>query len=278
MSSALRREYLAALGLETWVVRGKPAVSREVAPSDAPVPRDMPMPREGSVPRQASAPGEVPREAPASREAPAPREALAPRDAGAPRDSSPAREAGFDWPELRSRVAACTRCTLCTTRTQTVFGVGNQTADWLIVGEAPGAEEDRQGEPFVGRAGQLLNSMLRAIGLAREQVYIANVLKCRPPGNRDPSATEAGECLPYLEQQIALLKPKIMLAVGRIASQNLLRTDVTLGRLRQQVHRFGLSQVPLVVTYHPAYLLRTPTDKRKAWEDLKFAREVCARV
>jgi uracil-DNA glycosylase len=123
-----------------------------------------------------------------------------------------------------------------------------------------------------------LNSMLRAIGLAREQVYIANVLKCRPPGNRDPSAIEAAECLPYLEQQIALLKPKVMLAVGRIASQNLLRTDVTLGRLRQQVHRFGLSQVPLVVTYHPAYLLRTPTDKRKAWEDLKFAREVSTRV
>jgi uracil-DNA glycosylase family 4 len=250
MSSALRREYLAALGLQTWVVRGKSAVSHEAAP----------------------------REAPAPREALAPREAPAPRDAGAPRDSSPAREAGVDWPELRARVAACTRCTLCNTRTQTVFGVGNQTADWLIVGEAPGAEEDRQGEPFVGRAGQLLNSMLRAIGLAREQVYIANVLKCRPPGNRDPSAGEAAECLPYLEQQIALLKPKIMLAVGRIASQNLLRTDVTLGRLRQQVHRFGLSQVPLVVTYHPAYLLRTPADKRKAWEDLKFAREVCARV
>jgi uracil-DNA glycosylase len=282
MSSALRREYLAALGLETWVVRGKSAVSHDVAPSDASAPRDMPMPREGSVPAPREAPASreerAPNEAPAPRGARAPREALAPRDAGAPLDSSPAREAGVDWPELRSRVAACTRCTLCTTRTQTVFGVGNQGADWLIVGEAPGAEEDRQGEPFVGRAGQLLNSMLRAIGLAREQVYIANVLKCRPPGNRDPSASEAGECLPYLEQQIALLKPKIMLAVGRIASQNLLRTDVTLGRLRQQVHRFGLSQVPLVVTYHPAYLLRTPTDKRKAWEDLKFAREVCARV
>jgi DNA polymerase len=149
--------------------------------------------------------------------------------------------------------------------------VGNPQAEWLVVGEAPGADEDRQGEPFVGRAGQLLNSMLRAIGLAREQVYIANVLKCRPPGNRDPTAIEAAECLP-------LLKPKIMLAVGRIAAQNLLRTDVTLGRLRQQVHRFGVSQVPLVATYHPAYLLRTPTDKRKAWEDLKFAREVCARV
>jgi uracil-DNA glycosylase family 4 len=267
MNSALRLEYLAALGLETWVVRGKPPESRETAPPDAleaPAPRDVPAPRDRLAPR----------------DVPAPRDRLAPRDMPAPRDAdaSAAREAGVDWPELRARVAACTRCTLCNTRTQTVFGVGSQTADWLIVGEAPGAEEDRQGEPFVGRAGQLLNSMLRAIGLAREQVYIANVLKCRPPGNRDPSASEAAECLPYLEQQIALLKPKIMLAVGRIASQNLLRTDVTLGRLRQQVHRFGLSQVPLVVTYHPAYLLRTPTDKRKAWEDLKFAREVCTRV
>ena len=188
------------------------------------------------------------------------------------------REDGADWDELRARVAACTRCSLSATRTQTVFGVGNLQADWLIVGEAPGAEEDRKGEPFVGRAGQLLNSMLLAIGLPREQVYIANVLKCRPPGNRDPSPIEAAECLPFLERQIALLKPKIMLVVGRIAAQNLLRTDKTLGSLRQQVHKFGLSQVPLVVTYHPAYLLRTPADKRKAWEDLKFAREVCGRV
>ena len=236
MNPVLRHEYLAALGLQTWVARSTPrddAGAHEVA---------------GAV--EIAAAGEI----------------------------AAAREAGVDWPELRARVAACTRCTLSTTRTQTVFGVGSQTAEWLIVGEAPGAEEDRQGEPFVGRAGQLLNSMLRAIGLAREQVYIANVLKCRPPGNRDPSATEAAECLPYLERQIALLKPKVMLAVGRIAAQNLLRTDVTLGRLRQQVHHFGVSQVPLVVTYHPAYLLRTPTDKRKAWEDLKFAREVCSRV
>ena len=217
MNSALRREYLAALGLNTWVARNACA-----APD--------------------------------------------------------AREAGLDWPELRARVAACTRCSLSATRTQTVFGVGSLRAEWLIVGEAPGAEEDRQGEPFVGRAGQLLNSMLRAVGLAREQVYIANVLKCRPPGNRDPTASEAAECLPYLEQQIALLQPKIMLAVGRIAAQNLLRTDKTLGSLRQRVHRFGLSSVPLIVTYHPAYLLRTPADKRKSWEDLKFAREVCSRV
>jgi uracil-DNA glycosylase family 4 len=265
MSSALRREYLAALGLETWVVRGKSAQAAEpreiIAPVEAPA-AEAPVAR-----TRATSPNPLP-----------PQEAPPARDAGASRGDSMAREAGFGWPELKARVAACTRCALCNTRTQTVFGVGSPTAQWLIVGEAPGADEDRQGEPFVGRAGQLLNSMLRSIGLAREQVYIANVLKCRPPGNRDPAASEASECLPYLEQQIALLKPKIMLAVGRIASQNLLRTDLTLGRLRRQVHAFGASQVPLVVTYHPAYLLRTPSDKRKAWEDLKFAREVCARV
>jgi DNA polymerase len=251
MNPALRQDYLAALGLETWVARGKSAPA-------AAAPREI----ASAVPVESVVPA-----APSMR-----------RRSPAPQDDAAAREAGFDWPELRARVAACRRCGLCNTRTQTVFGVGNQAAEWLIVGEAPGADEDRQGEPFVGRAGQLLNSMLRAIGLAREQVYIANVLKCRPPGNRDPAANEASECLPYLEQQIALLKPKIMLAVGRIASQNLLRTDVTLGRLRRQVHTFGASRVPLVVTYHPAYLLRTPSDKRKAWEDLKFAREVCARV
>jgi DNA polymerase len=183
-----------------------------------------------------------------------------------------------DWGQLRAQVAACTRCALSATRTQTVFGVGNLHADWLVVGEAPGAEEDRRGEPFVGRAGQLLNSMLRAIGLAREQVFIANVLKCRPPGNRDPSAAEVRECLPHLERQIELLKPKIMLVVGRIAAQNLLHTDAPLARLRRQLHHFGPSKVPLVVTYHPAYLLRTPTDKRKAWEDLQFAREAFGRV
>lgn len=217
------------------------------------------------------------RNAPPAVFAPAAEVAVLP-DVAQVRADGAGREAGLDWATLRAKVAACTRCTLSATRTQTVFGVGNTSAQWLIVGEAPGAEEDRQGEPFVGRAGQLLNSMLRAIGLAREQVFIANVLKCRPPGNRDPSANEAAECLPYLEQQIALIKPKIMLAVGRIAAQNLLGTEKTLGSLRQQTHRFGGSQVPLVVTYHPAYLLRTPGDKRKAWEDLKFAREVCSRV
>ena len=241
MNSPLRREYLAALGLKSWTLRDRPTGA--VPPAAV---QTLPV-------AEPSSPGEV---------APAPA----------------SREQGADWGELRARVAACTRCSLSATRTQTVFGVGNLQADWLIVGEAPGAEEDRKGEPFVGRAGQLLNSMLLAIGLPREQVYIANVLKCRPPGNRDPSPTEAAECLPFLERQIALLKPKIMLVVGRIAAQNLLRTDKTLGSLRQQVHKFGLSQVPLVVTYHPAYLLRTPSDKRKAWEDLKFAKEVCGRV
>lgn len=246
MNNALRQEYLAALGLGTWTVRGKALPT--AAAALAPVSEVSAIVSETSMRTGVSRPAVEP------------------------------REAGMDWSALRARVAACTRCSLSATRTQTVFGVGNLQAEWLIVGEAPGAEEDRSGEPFVGRAGQLLNSMLRAIGLAREQVYIANVLKCRPPGNRDPVFSETVECLPYLEQQIALLKPKIMLAVGRIAAQNLLRTDKTLGSLRQQVHRFGVSQVPLIVTYHPGYLLRTPTDKRKTWEDLKFAREVCARV
>jgi uracil-DNA glycosylase len=178
------------------------------------------------------------------------------------------------WSAIEGEVAACTRCELHQCRTRTVFGVGDRSAGWLVVGEAPGAEEDRQGEPFVGRAGGLLNSMLRGIGLAREQVFIANVLKCRPPDNRDPKPGEVAQCLPYLERQIALLRPKIMLAVGRIAAQNLLATDTPIGKLRGGVHAFGVERIPLVVTYHPAYLLRSPTEKRKAWEDLKFARRV----
>jgi DNA polymerase len=192
-------------------------------------------------------------------------------------DSGPADVETLGWPELRARVAACTNCALSATRTQTVFGVGDSHAKWLIVGEAPGAEEDRRGEPFVGRAGQLLNSMLRAIGLSREQVYIANVVKCRPPGNRDPKPEEARSCLPYLHRQIALIQPSVMLAVGRVAAQNLLGSDQTLGKMRQQVHRFGASNLPLVVTYHPAYLLRSPAEKRKAWDDLKFAKMVMER-
>jgi DNA polymerase len=178
---------------------------------------------------------------------------------------------GLDWPALEAAVASCTRCNLHRTRTQTVFGVGNRSADWLIIGEAPGAEEDKRGEPFVGRAGQLLDAMLAAIGLDRTQAFIANILKCRPPNNRDPQANEVACCEPYLQQQIALIQPKLILAVGRIAAQNLLKTDLPLARLRGQAHHYGENQIPVIVTYHPAYLLRTPNDKRKAWEDLKLA-------
>ena len=180
----------------------------------------------------------------------------------------------LDWPQLRDTVIACTRCPLHQSRTQTVFGVGNQDADWLIIGEAPGAEEDRRGEPFVGRAGKLLDEMLRAAGQSREQVFIANILKCRPPNNRDPEADEAAACRSYLERQIELIKPKIILAVGRIAAQQLLATDTPVGRLRGRLHH--LADVPLVVTYHPAYLLRSPTQKRKSWQDLCLAMDVAA--
>lgn len=183
---------------------------------------------------------------------------------------------GLNWQDLQARVRVCTACDLHSTRTQTVFGVGNQQAEWLIVGEAPGADEDRQGEPFVGRAGQLLNNMLLAIGLKREQVFIANILKCRPPNNRDPRPEEVAQCEPYLLRQIQLLQPKIILAVGRIAAQNLLKTDIALSKLRGKVHwldvdRTGGIRIPVVITYHPAYLLRSPKEKRKAWQDLQFA-------
>jgi uracil-DNA glycosylase family 4 len=187
-------------------------------------------------------------------------------------------EPAAQWEPLAAEVRDCVKCELRAGCTQTVFGVGNRDADWMVIGEAPGAEEDRQGEPFVGRAGQLLNSMLRAIDLPREQVFIANINKCRPPGNRDPRPEEVAACLPYLQRQIALVKPRLMLAVGRIAAQNLLATDTPIGKLRGQVHRFGAADTPLVITYHPAYLLRSPTEKRKAWEDLKFARGVFRRL
>lgn len=178
------------------------------------------------------------------------------------------------WPALEAEVAGCVKCPLSAGRTRTVFGVGNRLAEWMVIGEAPGAEEDRQGEPFVGRAGQLLDAMLRAIDLPRKDVFIANILKCRPPDNRDPEPAEVACCKPYLERQIALIRPRILLAVGRIAAQNLLGTDTPIGKLRGQVYRFGESATPLVVTYHPAYLLRSPGEKRKAWEDLKLARRV----
>ncbi len=180
----------------------------------------------------------------------------------------------LEWPELESRVALCTRCVLHETRTRTVFGTGDRTADWMIIGEAPGADEDRQGEPFVGRAGQLLTAMLEAIGRRREEVYITNILKCRPPGNRDPLPAEVACCHDYLERQIELVGPRLILVVGRIAAHNLLQTDIPIGRLRGRVHRYGKADIPLVVTYHPAYLLRSPLEKRKSWEDLQLAQQV----
>ncbi len=181
---------------------------------------------------------------------------------------------GLDWTELRDTVAACTRCKLHESRTQTVFGVGNPNADWMIIGEAPGAEEDRRGEPFVGRAGKLLDEMLQAVGQGRDSVFIANILKCRPPNNRDPEPAESAECRGYLERQIELVQPKIILAVGRIAAHLLLETDTPVGRLRGTTH--FLDKTPLIVTYHPAYLLRSPSQKRKSWDDLCFARRVAA--
>lgn len=180
----------------------------------------------------------------------------------------------LDWEQLADAVRDCRLCGLCETRTQTVFGVGNRGARLMVIGEAPGADEDRQGEPFVGRAGILLNSMLRAAGFERGEVYIANVLKCRPPQNRDPTDEEAGRCLPYLRRQIELVAPEAILCVGRIAAQRLLDTDTPIGKLRGRVHE--LDGRPVIVTYHPAYLLRSPGEKRKSWDDLKLALGVLA--
>jgi len=175
---------------------------------------------------------------------------------------------------LAREVAACTACALAETRTQTVFGAGAAEARCLVIGEAPGAEEDRRGEPFVGRAGQLLNAMLAAIGLARDSVYIANILKCRPPNNRDPQPAEVVACSSFLRRQIALVAPRVILAVGRVAAQNLLGVDTPIGRMRGQDYVYADSGIPVVVTYHPAYLLRSPGEKRKAWVDLQRAKRV----
>jgi uracil-DNA glycosylase family 4 len=192
----------------------------------------------------------------------------------------------MDWPALREAVANCTACKLCEGRRQTVFGVGHLRAHWMIVGEAPGEQEDIQGEPFVGKSGQLLDNMLRAIGLGRQapgdgvaadparQVFIANTLKCRPPGNRNPLPEELAQCEPFLVRQVQLVQPRIILAMGRFAVQSLLRSHEPIGKLRGRVHHYH--GVPLIVTYHPAYLLRNPEDKARAWDDLCLAVETAA--
>jgi len=199
------------------------------------------------------------------------RESVPTEDSGAGEESA---AGGDGWVVLQEAVRTCTQCELHRGRTHTVFGVGSHDADLLIIGEAPGAEEDRRGEPFVGRAGQLLNAMLGAIQLAREEVYIANILKCRPPNNRDPRPEEAATCTPFLERQIELLQPRVILALGRIAAQWLLQSDSPIGRLRGREFSYGEQGTPLVVSYHPAYLLRSPLAKSKAWEDLLLVRQI----
>jgi DNA polymerase len=266
---ARQRAMLAEMGVKVWAPRAvAPEASVEAAPvagPDAvpPAPARPPVAAVAAPVRAPVAPPVVPAPAAAPVVAPAERQ-------------RPADVAAMDWATLQSTVAGCEACGLCKSRRNTVFGVGDTQADWMIVGEAPGENEDLQGEPFVGAAGQLLDNMLRAVGRGRagegaQGAYIANVLKCRPPANRNPQPAEVAQCEPYLARQVALVRPKIIVAMGRFAVQSLLRTDEPIGRLRGRVHRY--EGVPVIVTYHPAYLLRTPADKAKAWADLCLAME-----
>ena len=263
-----QREMLREMGLRVW----QPAAARvTAAAADARAPV-------ASEPRRAAAIAPVPAPAPHAASAPvsSPVRSVGPSTS----TSTPSpTSAGLDWPALREAVADCRACSLCESRKQTVFGVGHAQAHWMIVGEAPGAQEDEQGEPFVGAAGQLLDAMLRALGLSRAdegepaaRVYIANTLKCRPPGNRNPQPEEMQRCEPFLVRQIELVRPRLIVAMGRFAVQALLRTSEPIGRLRGRAHRY--QGVPLVVTYHPAYLLRNLPDKARAWEDLCLAAEL----
>jgi uracil-DNA glycosylase family 4 len=245
MDGRQRRTLLRDLGVSVWVERNPQSPS--IAPTRAAVPTPPPRVPEAATPAVVATP-------------PAP----------VLRPATPASAA--EWSALRTTVRECERCGLRAGCTQTVFGVGDERAELLVVGEAPGAEEDARGEPFVGRAGGLLDAMLVALGTPRSKAFIANVIKCRPPDNREPRPEEVAECLPHLRAQLALLRPRLILCVGRIAAHALLAVDTPVGKLRGTVHDFG--GTPLIVTYHPAYLLRTPSDKRKAWEDLKLARRV----
>lgn len=228
------------------------------APVSAPAPASRPVPLARFVPPVA-APAEAPIEAPARRPAPA------------------GDIAGLGWEDLEARIRECDACALCKRRKQAVPGVGDRQADWLFVGEGPGAEEDERGEPFVGQAGRLLDNMLASIGLARgNDVYIGNAVKCRPPNNRTPETDELAACFPYLERQIALIKPRLIVALGRPAAQALLNQEVRIAAARGKLFEFG--DIPVVVTYHPAYLLRNLADKAKAWEDLCFARATMKRL
>lgn len=277
---ARQRAMLAEMGVKVWAPKPTPPADAIAQATEAVAP--VASPRTAS-PMAMPAPARAPLVA-----APAPVREAVPRPAAAPAHVShpvtvalgvrPAGIDGMDWPALQSAVAGCEACGLCRSRKNTVFGVGDTQADWVVVGEAPGENEDLQGEPFVGVAGQLLDNMLRAIGRSRSRsgsgaqaTYIANVLKCRPPANRNPLPEEVNQCEPYLARQVALVQPKIILAMGRFAVQALLQSSEPIGKLRGQVHRY--QGVPVIVTYHPAYLLRTPADKAKAWADLCLALE-----
>lgn len=271
---ARQRAMLAEMGVKLWLPKPRPAAATATATAADPEPPAAPVVAEPAPPavpaarHPAPAPVQAPTAAPAA--APVIAAAAAPATVAARADI-----ATFDWPALREAVAGCRACGLCESRRNTVFGVGHTQADWMIVGEAPGENEDRQGEPFVGAAGQLLDAMLRACGRSRtsdeaaRSVYIANVLKCRPPANRNPAPEEVLRCEPYLARQVALVKPRLIIAMGRFAVQSLLKTTEPIGRLRGRVHHY--EGVPVIVTYHPAYLLRTPIDKAKAWADLCMA-------
>ena len=267
---------LRAMGVRLFAPPAAPAPAREPAPAPAREPAAAPARTAGAA---AAAPGRAAARPSAVMVAqPAPSRADAAGDVSAA-PAPPDAVAALDWPALRAAVAACSACRLCETRTQTVFGVGHEHAQWMVVGEAPGAQEDEQGEPFVGAAGQLLDNMLRALALTRaaegdpaRRVYLANTLTRRPPGNRNPQPDELAQCEPFLLRQIALVRPRVILAMGRFAVQSLLRTSEAVGRLRGRVHRY--QGVPLIVTYHPAYLLRNLADKARAWEDLCLAAQV----
>jgi DNA polymerase len=281
---------LRGLGLRVWT---PPAAAGAAAPEGSTLtPADAPAQAEAAV--VAAPPLAVPVPAGVSRQAarvavvPTPSAPSAASATVTPTlltDERAAQIATLDWPALRDAVADCRACGLCTARTQTVFGTGATRAHWLVVGEAPGEQEDRQGLPFVGPSGELLDAMLRALQLTRaddgpasdaQRVYIANTLKCRPPGNRNPAPDELARCEPFLVRQIALLRPRIILAMGRFAVQSLLRSSDPVGRLRGRVHQY--QGVPLVVTYHPAYLLRNPADKARAWDDLCLAAATAERA
>ena len=237
-------EYLNALGIEVYKLREKK--SQKGADLQ-------------SVPRSTSAAGVIERADSVSTDG---------------NNTQPGDGVTSDWETLQREVSECRLCPLHEGRTQTVFGVGDVNADWMLIGEAPGAEEDRRGEPFVGRAGKLLDSMLKALGLDRQQVFIANILKCRPPNNRDPRPEEILACGNYLDQQINTVKPRLILALGRVAAQNLLKTETPIGKMRGKRFHYGDPPVPVVVTYHPAYLLRSPREKRKSWQDLQLAMNI----